>query len=414
MSGSSPKKVADQFVAMGYELPFSVARLREQAVQRFKDDMQDAGLNDAGIPDQYIATPSLLNSPLSIKTLLASWTPPEIEKWTEQRIANTSKDAYESQGVSHNSKYWYFSQKNEIFARTLPINSDGTIDRTEAWGNVSAVHRTDLPETPGAIPYDHFGSPCYFGGRLYVPIESAGKKRPVFIANYSPNLDSHTLSALVYRNPFTEQIEPQEQSGWVAINPLDRCIYTSMECKNILGLGNSKNHVILVYSLDETVPLYEMAGVSSDLGWLADAKKLGVVAHVFLGFFPVASFIHYEDRPWALKEEDAYRKPEFPLDGVAGGVFDSNGRLFLSIGEDLDTDGDWSTTNRVCCYSAFDGTPLGSRVAGTDCTGDCEAEGLTIWNGEIFVVILHNDWPKDDHMNFHVYSPPGWPKWTHH
>lgn len=67
-------------------------------------------------------------------------------------------------------------------------------------------------------------------------------------------------------------------------------------------------------------------------------------------------------------------------------------------------------------YSAFDGAPLGCRVSGTRCSASgvagCEAEGITIWNGEVFLVTLHNGGDGTDSVIFHVYSPPGSPPWV--
>jgi hypothetical protein len=158
-----------------------------------------------------------------------------------------------------------------------------------------------------------------------------------------------------------------------------------------------------------------MLGISQEESgqWGTQFANLDMSAHVFKGFFPAASFNHYEERVWAADyvSNHHYRSPKFPLDGIAGGVFDAHGRLFLSLGEDYD-DSDASSKGRVCCYSGFDGMPLGCRVAGTGCSGwGCEAEGLTMWNGELFLVTLHNGYYHDN-MNFQVLSPPGFPAWT--
>lgn len=427
MPGFLPTSLASRFVEMGYVLPFSIAELRDQAVLRFKDDMDNAGLNGADIPDDYVATPSLSGNPTSIKTLLSGWTPPGIETWTEVRISNTSNNAWQSQGVTHDSKHWYFTQRNEIFTRTLPLKADGSVDRSKPWGSVDKVSSDGLlgaPEDYKAVTiydhkYNHYGSPCYFEGNVYLPLEGANKtKSPALLVQYSPDLSSWAIAPLAFYNPLIQKYQMQGQSGWVAINPIDRCIYTSMECHRVSGLGeqdkDDTKHIILVYSLDNVLTLSKADFDSSEAdSWSTQLSQLNVP--VFRGFFPAASFDHYEDRDWAADyvSADNYRSPHYPLDGISGGVFDAQGRLFLSIGEDI-TDIS-STKGRICCYSGFDGMPLGCRVAGTGCSGwSCEAEGLTVWNGELFLVTLHNAARGADNMNFQVLSPPGFPAWTPH
>lgn len=116
---------------------------------------------------------------------------------------------------------------------------------------------------------------------------------------------------------------------------------------------------------------------------------------------------------------DTYRSLSFPPESIAGGAFSVGGdQLFLSVGENV---GDGISDSRIACYGAFDGFPLGCRVAGTlcgcdDCWGVCETEGLTVWDvwgtgvSEIFQVTLFNS--VDDKLNLHVYTPPGGTKWT--
>lgn len=438
--GGSAMKLASRFVEMGYHLPFSAAQLRRQAIVRFKSDMGDSGVAAADIPDQLFATPALTGSPLSIKALLDSWSHPGVEKWTEVRIANVGEDANESQGVTHNDKYWYFTQKNEIYARRLPLNPDSTVDRTRPWGNdgdkifrdfLLGAQRVCIraPQDHAAEPilvctdpgkvivggcnYVHYGAPCYFEDAIYVPLEPEDKERnPVLVVAYAENLASFDRSLLLYYNPIIGRHEFQKQSGWLAINPLDRCIYTSMECNKMTGLGGGKRHMILVYSLDEMVEVSSLDLSDGDSEkWTHGFETTGLKAHAFRGFFPAAGFDHYEDRHWAADyvREDNYRRPKFPLDLISGGVFDAQGRLFLSIGEDYDKG---SSKGRVCCYSGFDGMPLGCRVTGTGCSGwACEAEGLTLWHGELFLVTLHNGYDQDN-MNFQVLSPAGFPAWT--
>ncbi|GEM_PF-3266584 len=430
------RSLSEEFARMGYHPPFSIANLKKALVARFKADLDEAGLNGSLIPDGYIATPSLSAPGFSMRSLIGGWQQPGIERWTERRIANTGEEAWESQGVTHSSERWYFTQKNEIFTRHLPLHPDGTTDRTVPWrydplepeySDCLLKSWKDMnSKDVFGIQYDHFGAPCYFEDGVFLPLEPVDKNsNPALLVRYNKSLTDYSLVPLAFFNPFIGKYQAQGQSGWVAINAVDRCIYTSSECTRISGLGGAGyQHIILVYDLDSSVHLQRADLREKDWKWY---DKIGYVPSIprFLGFFPAASFrSHYEDKAWAdldnpqsfgqqILPHGHYRSPKFPLDNICGGVFDGEGRLFLSIGENISGG---SSDGRILCYSAYDGSPLGCRVSGTLCSASgfagCEAEGLTIWDGEIFLVTLHNGGDYSDMMNLHVYSPPGTDPWT--
>jgi hypothetical protein len=398
--------------------------LREAAIQRYRSDMKNAGHDTSAISDQYIATPALQAGRLSVKAFLAGRARPGIEGWSETRISNTSSNAWESQGVSHNSRYWYFVQRNEVFSRRLPIRSDGSIDKTRPWAHKEKVHNvyflnstSDASSvTINGVYYNHLGAPCYYKDDLYVPLEGHKKSSPALVVKYSKELVFLDAMPLVFMNPITKKYQIQGQAGWVAIDPKCRCMYTSMEGKYFdEGACLGGGHVIMVYSLEKTVqPKKEEFQASSDTNWLKAFDGWRFLK--WLGVFPIASFSHFETMKDAhiYVNNTNYRRPEYPLDGVAGGVVDEGGNLWLSLGEDYQEDPRGNSKGRIICMSGIDGTPLGSRVSGTGCNGwGCEAEGITIWNGELFLVTLHNG--SSDNMNFHVISPPSESqKWTKH
>jgi hypothetical protein len=115
-----------------------------------------------------------------------------------------------AQGIANDGKLWFFTSKSGglfMYATNWePIDGD----------DIGKFRNVGFPLQLKSIGIDHFGDPDYYAGYVFVPFE--GNHRAVIAAFRASNLgfvDWVDVSAF------------QPKAGWVAIDPVERILYTS-------------------------------------------------------------------------------------------------------------------------------------------------------------------------------------------
>jgi hypothetical protein len=233
---------------------------------------------------------------------------------------------------------------------------------------------SNAPENPVGIPqilknvgYDHFGDPDVDkgSGLLFVPLDGGSKPR---IAVFSP-VDLRFLSS------FELSDSPGQNASWLAIHPKEQTLWVST------------SNQIREY----------------DIEW----GRLGVDGQLILTF----------RRQIMLRDRDGVTP--LNLEHMQGGVFNPEGTLLYTSNGYTNTNGyvhvfaieDDMNTARLQARSENGYGPFNFEThPGTD----DEAEGLDwldvrglnvpgIPDGQLHLVMIDNDWPKDD-LYFKHYS----------
>ncbi len=274
-----------------------------------------------------------------------------------------------AQGIANDGQHWFFTSKSgglfKYDANWRPVDGDDD----GKLGNVG------FPPELDSMGINHFGDPDYYAGYVFVPLE--GDKKSIIAAFRASDL---AFVDWVDVFPF------QPKAGWVAIDPVERVLYTS------------DDHIVA------GVPL---------LRYAVDVSKIenGSRGDFLTPTTPVA----------VLEADGSPISGEFVY--MQGGVFTPWGDLYLSVGKADDssdnTRGGLHLFRRTSDGSAFQ--LVESSVNVSDHVGEPvfayeyhpgswidpeeEPEGIDWWNrdnvpgsrysGQLHAILLDNDWGDD-------------------
>ncbi len=125
----------------------------------------------------------------------------------------------ECQGVTHDEKYWYITQKGTLWKFPVTFNLNEGITRTK---REKGIWNVDIPRFLRDEGYNHFSHPDYHNGRLYIPLEG---RQPCKIVVFEPE----RLNYVAEGNLDTAI---QDHAPWCAVNPADGMLYTSNSDNN--------------------------------------------------------------------------------------------------------------------------------------------------------------------------------------
>ncbi len=148
----------------------------------------------------------------------------------------------ELQGVTHDSDYWFFTQKNRLWR--FPVDCD-----LEKVSNSEEMRNAGIPKELTKLGYDHFGDLDHFGGFLFVPVtggEGHSRGTPVIAVFRASDLHYVGCSQLS-----KDDASGQTTARWCAIHPRSGELYTS---NNII----SSQDPMFVYLVDHEAIAREM------------------------------------------------------------------------------------------------------------------------------------------------------------
>jgi hypothetical protein len=122
-------------------------------------------------------------------------------------------------GVARDANFWYFTQQHALVKVPVTTGLDQNLkDNSE----VVFVGDENNETMPVWIPtnYVHMGDCDAYNGKLYIPVESDGKKRPALYVEVNASDLSLSSSGT---NPDSTVVD----APWVAINPKNGFLYTS-------------------------------------------------------------------------------------------------------------------------------------------------------------------------------------------
>jgi hypothetical protein len=209
----------------------------------------------------------------------------------------------QAQGVANDGEYWFFTHEKKLFkyaANWREVDGD----------DIDKIDSTGFPPEMSSRGMDHFGDLDHYGGYLFVPLEDNKPK-------YSPNNPAADINGFVHASPYTiiavfrasdlafvdwmDVTEYQRKLGWVAIDPVERILYSTES------------------TLDANTPLVRYTVVLENIGNEDED-------------FLIALDQDENDIPIYLVESNG-----LPLIGkytyMQGGVFSPWGDLYLSVGK---------------------------------------------------------------------------------
>jgi hypothetical protein len=281
-----------------------------------------------------------------------------MENWHLEKPDTFDNKAWtrECQGMTTDGTYWYvvsnYHPDPAVYKYSLDLGT--RIGEKVSYPNIHYDKKFGFLDVPGP-PFDHLGSPDYFEGKIYVPIEQDPPLPPLV---WILDTDLHTVGvhSLPEEGPLPiHPVTKARKMPWCAINPWNGWLYTSSDVD-----------VDQVYAYDLT-PSFPFRGT--------------------------------------------LRLDGTSVDGVQSGRFTANGRLYLVS----DIFSDKQATQDIRGYSALNGAFLGSCGVPYDpsWTEGEEMQGMAIvrWELEggvqtyVHVFILDNDLKTDDVFIRH-YSVP--------
>jgi hypothetical protein len=290
----------------------------------------------------------------------------------------------ECQGIAHDSGNWFVSQNVGPIPFLSPVlwkipkglNLADTFDCGE-FGVECAYTRL----TPSELSqYDHVGDIDHYQynpttGFVLLSLENSEKAVPPAIAVYDPVDLGYIAHAELGRPPGLPQ---PKNCPWVAVNPADGVVYTTHD------------------DAEGKAWKYEV-----NWGDLADERVMT------LQYTGTLEFLDENGTPFDV--------------GGQGGAFSESGELFYSTNGGVDTnyerDGihvfDMETRRRIARSPATGEDPKWYFWFPWD-WGECEPEGLTVWDldedqesshsGQLHVLLLNNDIATDDNIYVFHYT----------
>jgi len=284
--------------------------------------------------------------------------------------------SHEAQGIAHDSGNWFISQNVENVLVSSPklwkIPKDLNLADTFDCGQFG-VQCVNVRGIGGLSQYDHVGDIHHYQynqstGFLLLPLERKAKDVPPAIAAFNPI----NLQYIAHAELHAPQELPQPRNApWVTVGP-DSLLYMTHD---------DAQGSVWKYQLD----------------W-EKLDRDGVM------------LVQYVDK---LQLFDKFGNPLAV--GGQGAVFSTSGRLFYatsgSNSYDPERDGihvfDMDTMQRIARSTVTSSQPFWYPTN----WGECEPEGLTIWDldedeesshsGQLHVLLLNNDLLKDNVYVFH-------------
>lgn len=132
------------------------------------------------------------------------------------------------QGMTHDSLYWYFTQKAALWR--FPVYQD-LAQFITAPDDVPGVRKVALPSVLRQAGYDHFGAPAYHQGLILIPLEGGR----------TPAVGVFGAKNLAYRGALA--LPAQHGAGWLAVRPHDDQLYSSNSVVD-------STHGLFAYTID--------------------------------------------------------------------------------------------------------------------------------------------------------------------
>lgn len=125
----------------------------------------------------------------------------------------------ECQGVTHDERHWYITQKGTLWKFPVTFNLNEGITRTK---REKGIWNVDIPRFLRDEGYNHFSHLDYHNGRLYIPLEG---RQPCKIVVFEPERLNYVAEGDL-------DTKIQDHAPWCAINPADGLLYTSNSDNN--------------------------------------------------------------------------------------------------------------------------------------------------------------------------------------
>ncbi len=274
-----------------------------------------------------------------------------------------------AQGIANDGEHWFFTSKSgglfKYDANWQPVNGN----------DIGKLGQVGFPPELEDMGIDHFGDPDHYAGYIFVPFE--GNHRAVIAAFRASDLK------------FVDWVDVfpiQPKAGWVAIDPIERLLYTS------------DDHIV------EGTPL---------LRYMLDVDKIeNDITGDFLKSTTSIPVLEADGSPVSRK-----------FIYMQGGVFTPSGDLYLSVGKaddsPEDTRGGLHLLRRTPDNSAFLLVESSVNVSGhvgepvfayeyhpgSSIDPEEEPEGIDWWDrdnapysryrGQLHAILLDNDWGDD-------------------
>lgn len=283
-----------------------------------------------------------------------------------------SVDSEEIQGITHDEKNWYISNKGKIF-------------KTKKDNIKSVVLKKRLSEIRSQLTgeyYNHFGDMDFYNGLLYVA--TTGKKEPPSWKDIFRKNENATPIVVV----FDEKLnfikyakfpsDKQEDAAWVAINPLTGYLYSAGPYKTLHVYSRTFNNGSYLEVINDISLNFKHGHASGE--WWNDVWNQGGT------FSPHGIFYYVLDNK---SDEDSHYTGihAFTIQGnlateiTIKGISNRNENVnFMNVKYDPDI---WI----FGWYRSW------------------ELEGITVWDhgaeGQIHLLQLHNEVDDDDVNLFH-------------
>jgi hypothetical protein len=316
-----------------------------------------------------------------------------------------SKWAEDVQGITFGGGHWFITQTKTLHKLCdcggLPQAQESSVDMPEVLNPPSPFPLFPLP-----YPYDHFGDPCFFGDRVFVPIEAVEKNRPGVVAVFDGDSLSYlpqASSPLVLSNGTVLGDAP-----WCAVNPWDSLLYTSRfnpfeEASETAKLYAFDPFSRRTYSFQEWGALglhpvvFVSHGLASGVPLDDEMCQLALTTLTQSGIWLLAEKPYSVPYPMSLWTIDVYPHVKtiqvpYKLHHVQGGCFSEKGQLYLSM-DYYDTDREFGD---VVCLEMLKGNCLGGSSIFVDKSLWQELEGLCLFqasNGDVLLYVLQ--WDKE-------------------
>lgn len=156
------------------------------------------------------------SSPSSLKAAMHAMNPPLIERWMQihETKRENKKWTEECQGITSDGKSWFLVSNNKEVKAVYKFSFEFALRGSTPPGGTTGVWPPELFAEPL-----HIGSPNYYKGKIYVPLEPSAA---VWILD--TNLKTLDVKPLGGSVGSTKQ---GSSMPWCAINPWNECLYSS-------------------------------------------------------------------------------------------------------------------------------------------------------------------------------------------
>lgn len=156
-------------------------------------------------------------------SLRTRWATPTFKTASDFPSDRSFEEGNGLQGVTHNSKYWFFTR---AAVKTLDGNPESRIWRVPLGSDLRYSSSWTGKGNPWTGTYNHYGDPVYVDGKIYVPLEpSGGSGTGAAFAVFNSDLQTYGYGKIPSESP--QLSGSGGPASWLAYNPKDKLFYSS-------------------------------------------------------------------------------------------------------------------------------------------------------------------------------------------